>query len=170
MRKKRIIIVAISFLVGFLVTTGILIIFQDASADTTTMYGVCEKGSINVRHKPNGHSEICGKLEFGWSVDILGSRKVGKTTWYKVDGITEYGYGWVNGNYLLSSEPSRVMNMYGKIEANGRVATYFINGTRKGWIKPGQEVRIIIYSDEKCYTTKGWIKTKYLNIEVRTDY
>lgn len=154
-------IVIICFLIGFLLG---LLILNTSEAETVTMYGVCEKGSINVRLKPNGHSEVCGKLEFGWPVDILDSRQSGKVTWYKVDGITEYGYGWVNGNYLLSSEPTKPEEMHGTVTANGRVAVYSITGKRKGWVKPNESLRVIIYSEERCFTNKGWVKTQYLDI------
>lgn len=164
MSNRRAKIAVFFFILGMLL--GFLLL-SIAKADTITMYGVCEKGSINVRLKPNGHSEVCGKLEFGWSVDILDSKNVGKVTWYKVDGITEYGYGWINGNYLLSSEPTKPEEMYGTITANGRVAVYSITGERKGWVKPNESLRVIIYSDERCFTNKGWIKTKYLEVENR---
>ena len=162
MRNRRVKIAVFFFILGMLL--GFLLL-SIAKADTVTMYGVCERGSINVRSKPNGHSEVCGKLEFGWDVDIIGTKKAGNVTWYKVDGITEYGYGWINGNYLLSSEPTKPKETYGTVTANGRVAVYSITGKRKGWVKPNETLQIIIFSDERCFTDKGWVKTKYLTLK-----
>lgn len=160
--KGRIIANLIIGIITFALMT--VLILTHSEAETMQMYGICESGSINVRVKPNVHSDVCGKIEFGWEIDISESRKVGKTTWYKVDGFGEYGVGWINGNYLSESEPTKPEEQYGRINANGRVAIYNIIGKRKGWAKPKTVFRILIYSEERCLTEKGWIKTKYLDI------
>lgn len=159
---KRIVVNVIVCVI--LVSLFTFLIFSDSDAESVTMYGICETGSINVRVKPNVHSDVCGHIEFGWAVDISDSRKVRKTTWYKIDGFGEYGVGWINGRYLSETEPTKTENTYGKVKANGRVAVYSITGKRKGWIKPNKTFQILIYTEERCLTEKGWIKTKYLDI------
>lgn len=156
MKIKVLFIAMLLLLIGFFPV--------NAEETTTTMYVICKEQSVNVRAKPSSKSKIEGYLDFGWDVVVTDSQKDGTgTIWYKVEGTTELGYGWVCGMYLINSKPERVQDMTATVKANGRVATYKrVNGERKGWAKPGTKVDIKIYSTEWCLTNKGYIKTEYL--------
>ena len=159
--------ILIAFIFTIVIVAICMFIASNAKADeSVTMYAVTARDvSINVRRNPNTRSDIVGRLEFGWDVEVIESKKVNGVWWYKINGVSEYGYGWVIGYYLISSEPERVKNVIGKVNANGRVATYSkIEGSRKGWVKPKDKLDISVYSDEWCYTDKGWVKTQYLDI------
>ena len=135
-----------------------------ANAETYTMYAVCANGNVNVRAEPSYRARIEGHVEFGWDVEVIDEKKVNGVTWYKVNGITELGYGWIVETCLIDFEPEKV-DISATVNANGRVAVYKkINGARKTWAKNKSEVHIKIYSDQWCLTDKGWIKTEYLNI------
>ena len=134
--------------------------------ESITMYAICKDSSVNVRANPSSKAKIEGYLEFGWDVQVTDSKKDSSgTLWYRIEGTTELGYGWVCSMYLVPSKPERV-DMIATVDANGRVATYKrINGERKGWVSPGTEVNVTIYTADWCHTDKGWIRTEYLQID-----
>ena len=169
-RNKNSVLLAVIFTIT-IVAICVLIVTYSKADEPTTMYVVSAHNvSINVRHNPNTRSDIVGRLEFGWDVEVVESKKIKGVQWYKVNGISEYGYGWVIGYYLINSEPERVKDVKGMVNANGRVATYSkINSSRKSWAKPKETLDVSVYSDEWCYTNKGWIKTEYLAVDEKED-
>lgn len=144
----------------------ISLVISIARGEGTTMYAISRDSSVNVRLSPSTKSDIGGYLDFGWDVTVLDERKDSSgTLWYKVDGITEMGYGWVCANYLIPDKPTRTSDTY-TVSASGRVAVYNrVEGKRKAWVKPGQKLRVTIYSDSWCLTEKGYIRTEYLEKE-----
>ena len=139
------------------------LIAQCEEHEPITMYAVCNDSHINVRAKPSTKAEICGYLDFGWDVQVIDSVKDATgNVWYKVEGISEYGYGYVYGSYLIDYMPVVIDKEY-KVNANGRVALYNkINGKRSGWAKNGSVLHVKIWSDEWALTDNGWIRTMYL--------
>ena len=151
---------------AFMVAGALMVsplVAQCEEHEPITMYAVCNDSHINVRAKPSTKAEICGYLDFGWDVQVIDSAiDRSGNVWYKVDGISEYGYGYVYGAYLIDYKPELVDVEY-KVESNGRVALYGkINGKRTGWAKNGAVLHVKIWSDEWALTDRGWIRTKYL--------
>lgn len=134
-----------------------------AAEEAVTMYCVCQDSRVNVRAKPSTKASVEGYLEFGWDCRVTGSaRDSSGTVWYRVEGTTELGYGYVCASYLITSEPTRV-DRQAKISADGRVAVYNrVDGRRKAWAKVGEDVQVRVYSDTWCLTDRGWIRTEYL--------
>lgn len=147
----------------------ISLLFGIATAEEYTMYAICTDSFVNVREKPSTKSKVGGYLDFGWDATVIDqvTDKSG-TLWYKVKDITEQGYGWVCGYYMVSDKPERT-KVEATVKANGRVALYSrINGKRKSWLKPGQKLTVTIKSDEWCYISKGgYVQTEYLAFETQ---
>lgn len=128
------------------------------------MYVLCRPDdTVNIRHKPTTHSERCGWLMCGDRVDVSDSMtdRYG-VKWYRVEDVTEYGYGWVSGGYLADS-PVEIVEQEMVIISNGRTAIRKgINGSRAAWGKPGQVVQVLAMADDWTRITSGYIRTEYL--------
>jgi len=146
------------------VAAAVLVTTPASADDTITMYCICTDSRVNVREQPSTKAHIGGYLEFGWDVQVSGEVKdKSGTTWYRIDGMTEAGTGYVCSNYLITSKPEKV-NLEATVRASGRVATYKrVDGKRKGWAKAGSKLTISVYSDDWCLTNKGYIRTEYLH-------
>jgi hypothetical protein len=164
MKMKKAIVV-IAMLAMAIILAAVLAICTASAEDRVTMYVICTDSYVNVREAPSTKAHIGGRMDFGWEVTVTGTaRDRSGTDWYKVDGITEMGYGYICANYLVPSIPERV-DLDARVNASGRVAVYKrVNGDRKTWVKPGSELKIKIYSDPWCLTSKGWIRTEYLEV------
>lgn len=143
-----------------------LLLLLTSTAYADTMYVVCTDSYVNIRDEPSTKAMIGGRLDFGWDVEVSGSTTDSSgTLWYRVDGLTEMGTGWVCANYLIFSQPEKVSKT-AKVVSSGRVALYNrVEGKRKTWASKGSTLTVTIYSTEWCYTNKGWIRTKYLEFK-----
>ena len=147
-----------------LALAAVMLMIRVALADEpVTMWCISSDSYVNVREAPSTKSKVGGRLDFGDAVEVTGSERDGSgTLWYRVNGITEQGYGWVCSNYLIDSEPAKTAKK-ATVCASGRVAVYKrVNGARKTWAKAGSTVEVSIESTEWCLTDRGWIRTEYL--------
>jgi hypothetical protein len=91
------------------------------------------------------------------------SRK--KNGFIKVYGIGEFGEGWIHQGYVSWQEPVKV-NGYALVVSRGRLAARrCIDGKRRCWLKNTQKVKVYWITDSWCVTDKGFVKTKYLEME-----
>lgn len=142
----------------------LLIMAMPAYAAADTMYVMCSPaGRVNIRTRATTHSDISGHLYAGERVETIDSRKDGHgNTWYKIDGVTEYGWGWVSGEYLVSSPAVHVDAEY-IVRSNGRVAIRSTpGGSRKSWIRDGDTVHVIQIAGGWAQTQYGYISEEYL--------
>lgn len=149
--------------------TGILIgsvigLMATAEERLTEAWVLCQPDSwINIRARANSHSQNEGTL-------ISGDR-----IW--VDGLTENGYahcdnmtteageGWVHTGYIVFDEPKDIYRIC-KIRSNGRVACRrTIDGDRRCWVVNGSEVNIFQVAGDWAVTDKGFIQSKFINLE-----
>lgn len=146
-------------LLAILVITILMVIASSAAAETTVMYVCCSPdGSVNIRERPNIHSNISGRLYCGDSVEIVAY----KNGWCKAADVTEWGYGWIRADYLLP-DPLTVSDTWTTVEASGRVAIRCTpDGKRSSWAQPGDTVHVIMSSATWSLTDAGYIKTEYL--------
>lgn len=54
----------------------------EAAASQSTKYGMVTMDNVLLRKSPTG-TDYWGRLNTGWVVEVLGSQKVGETTWYR---------------------------------------------------------------------------------------
>ena len=129
-----------------------------------SMYVLCSPGgTVNVRSRPSARSERTGYLLFGDMVEIVETKTTKKGTWYKARDITEYGYGWISGLYLVDDLPKTVDKDM-TVTASGRVAIRDgVDGKRKAWIRPGDQVHVIAASAGWALTSKGFIAAEFLS-------
>ena len=141
-----------------------LLIMLPCFAASETMYVMCsEAGRVNIRTRATVHAEISGYMYAGDQVETIGSRRDGRgITWYHIDGVTEYGSGWVSGEYLVSSPIVLIDSEY-QVVSNGRVAVRSTpGGNRTGWIRDGDPVHVYQIAGGWARTNLGYISQEYL--------
>jgi len=137
-------------------------------ADEVEYFIICQPDSfVWVREYAKKASAKTGYLMLGDSVWSDGKRKNG---YVHVLGITEAGEGWVHSGFLIEDEPI-VEKTKACIMSKGRVACRrSIRGTRRKWLKNGDEVIVYAWGEEWSVTNKGFIKSKYLQmVEASTE-
>ena len=134
-----------------------------ALADEYRVFILCNpKTPVNVRRSPKKGDNISGRLEFGESVITDGMEKNG---FLHIIGITEDGEGWIFAGYTVEDQPVKLEGARASIAAPGRVMSYrWINGKQNGWLKMLEEVDVYAWSEEWAVTSKGYIRTKYLEV------
>lgn len=135
-----------------------------AGAEDRTMYILCDPKTENhvaIRRSPRKTAEETGRLECGDYVITDGKTKNG---YLHVLGVTEYGEGWVFKGYVVD-DPPVIERCNASITASGRVmARRYIGGKRAGWLKVCDEVKVYAMSEEWSVTSRGYIRTKYLEV------
>lgn len=164
--KRRAAIITTGLAVGVLLAA--LFGPSPAWAEGYPMYVICTPGKeVNVRARATIHSDRTGYLCFGDEVTVIRSKDTRTGTWYLIDGVTEYGQGWVSGLYLTDDKPTadgREM----VVASNGRVALRDgVDGKRTGWAKPGEVLQLICSSSGWAKTNRGYIRTDYLGEVIR---
>lgn len=153
MKKLLSIILCLTVIIG--VSTGL--------CDTYEVFVFCNpKTPVNVRRSPKKGAKETGRLDFGDSVMTDGKTRNG---FLHVLDITEDGEGWIFAGYVVNDEPEVLDNAWAYIGATGRVISYrWIDGMKNGWVRVCEQVRVYAISDEWAYTSKGYIRTKYLEV------
>lgn len=127
-------------------------------------YVICTKDDhVNVRPFPGRKHEPSGWLEPGDMVYMDGKTRNG---YCHVVGLSnEEGAGWVHKGYLVSYPPEFV-DRDATVTSKGRLAARkYVNGKRTRWLKPGSTVHIWYMSEEWCVTNRGYVQTKYLELD-----
>ena len=141
------------------VLMALMLLFGVACAEGYDLWALCEN-YVNIRAKPSSHSEAIGYLTCGDGIETDG--KV-KGRWIHCVNLScEVSDGWVFGEYLTDDQPTFIDADY-KIVSSGRVALRkSIDGKRKSWLKPDSTVHVLWMSDEWTLTTKGYIRTEFV--------
>lgn len=162
---KKILITLLEIALIVLVVYGAITALNSVgfAEDLWEVYVVCQPGDyVNVREKPSRKSEAVGYADAGDSVLIDGAEKNGYLRCYY---IGEMGIGWIHKGYVVYDKPERV-SITAKVNCKFRVrARQYISGKRRAWLKNQDEVNVYWLSDDWCVTNKGFVKTKYLEME-----
>lgn len=155
MHMKRMVALILLLAVIFGATTGV--------CDEYRVYVLCNpKTPVNVRSRPKKGTTIVGRLDFGDWVLTEGEERNG---FLRVYGIGEAGDGWLFAGYAVKDEPEKLERAWAYVAASGRVKSYrWIGGKQKKWMNVCDEVKVYAISDEWAYTSKGYIRTKYLEV------
>lgn len=138
----------------------ILAAFSAALADSWVFILCDPKTPVNVRRSPKMGTKITGQLDFGDNVETDGEERNGFLHVYAGDA----GEGWICSGYVVEDKPERV-KARACIAATGRVKSYSrIGGKKRNWLDVGDEVKVYALSDEWAFTSKGYIRTKYLEV------
>lgn len=132
---------------------------EEATADGWVM---CHPFSyVNARSTPSTRQKSEGMLKTGYRLNLDGKTKNGYA--HCVDMNLEITEGWVHLGYIVFDEPVWEEGKWYCVESNGRVATHkTMTSGVSGWLKPSTEIQVFWWSEEWCYTTRGYVQTKYL--------
>lgn len=135
-----------------------------AGAEESEKYILCDPKPTNrvaIRSKPKKGAEETGRLECGDRIITDGKIKNG---YLHILGVTEAGEGWVHKGYVVD-DPPVIEECYATVAATGRVRTYNrVCGKKSGWVNVCTDIRVYARSEEWAVTSKGYIKTKYLEV------
>lgn len=134
-----------------------------AVAEDRQVFIFCNpKTSVNIRKTPKKGGEVSGRLDFGDQVMTDGKKKNG---FLHIYGVTENGDGWIFAGYVIEDQPIRTERTWASIAASGRVMSYrWVSGMKNGWVQLCEDVKVYAWSDEWAVTSKGYIRTKYLEV------
>lgn len=121
---------------------------------------ICNPSScVCVRRSPKKGADVTGRLDCGDEIETDNRERNG---YIHVLGITEYGEGWVHSGYVVEDKPV-IERCMASVAAPGRVAARrFVNGKRLRWLNVCMDVRVYARSAEWTVTSKGFVKTMYL--------
>ena len=133
-----------------------------AVAGERWVFILCQPDSwVNAREKPQKSGDSIGRLECGQKILTDGRERNGYLHCIRLS--FEISEGWVSKGYIVSDEP-QARNQLATVRAGGRVACRRgVNGSRKGWVRPGAVVKITASSSEWAVTNKGFIRREYLD-------
>lgn len=141
----------------------LLSIFQIAEAEETRFI-LCNpkpENHVAIRRSPRKGSEETGRLDCGDPILTDGKTRNG---YLHILGMTEDGEGWVHTGYVVDDKPL-IERCNATIAASGRVMSYRrISGKRNGWLNVCMDVKVYARSDEWAVTSKGFVRTKYLEV------
>lgn len=129
-----------------------------------TMWVVCSPDDVLlVRNDPKKSAPAISELLPGSEVETSGTVRNGYAK--LTDMNSETGVGWVRNVYLVDEEP-KYIGKSATVVSRGRLAARrCIGGERVRWLKPGQIVTVWFRTSEWCVTDKGYVMTKYLQID-----
>lgn len=155
---------AIIAFVTMIQSLGIAEEWDEHEPEFEIAYVICTKDDhVNVRPFPNTKQEPSGYLEPGDIVYLDGRKRNG---YCHVVGLSnEDGEGWVHKGYLVSYPPELVDKDATVISKGRLAARKYVNGKRTRWLKPGSTVHIWYMSEEWCCTNRGYVQTKYLELD-----
>ena len=144
---------------AFITATNSIVLAEDL----TEAWVICQPDDyINVRMNPSKRSQPVGYAEAGDK--IMTDMKV-KNGFLRCYGIGEMGVGWIHKGYVIYDEPERIDRMACSI-SRGRVACRrWIKGNVRAWLKNCDDVLVYWWSFDWCVTNKGFVQTKYLEME-----
>lgn len=154
------------FIFNLIVLSIILLLCSLAPAHAgkraTDAWVICKPGDyIIAREWPNRKGDGLGQLDTGYPLHLDGKTKNGFA--HCIDTALEKNDCWVYSGYIVFSEPEWMNGEWYTIEAGGRVqARRYIDGPRLCWLKPGTELQVFWISEEWSVTTRGFIKTEFL--------
>ena len=129
---------------------------------------MCKPGSqVNVRRTPDKKGQEVGFLEAG---DWFLTDGTSSDGFIRVYGVGEYGEGWIFSGYVCTEEPKQVFEQYTCV-AHKRVAIRKWMGgpqvERSPWLANGSNVDVFFMADEWACTSRGYIKSEWLEADPR---
>ena len=130
--------------------------------DVFTAYVICQKDDyVNVRMYPRKKSEIVGRCDGGDEILTDGYVKNGFLRCYGFESVE----AWIFAGYVVYDKPEWVNRIGYSVSKATLNVRRFIDGKVIHKLKNLAEVVVYWLSDEWCVTSKGFVKTKYLEME-----
>ena len=161
MKRILITIAEIALIVLVILALSAILNSIKAEEDLTEAWVICTD-YVHVRMSPSRKSEAVGYVDAGDSV-LVGSKK--KNGFVRCYGIGEYGEGWIHSGYLVYEKPEKVNCKAVSVSRGKLRARRHIKGKRVGWIKHLETVTVYWWTDEWCVTDKGFVESRFLEME-----
>lgn len=150
-----------------IVTTVISYVVCMAEAQDLTCWILCKpKSIVHVRRDPMKASEEVGRLECGDEIRTDGKTRNG---WVHVNGIGEYGSGWVYCGFVSLEQPEKVDEQYVCVARKQVACRRWMDGPqiggRLGWLHNGSTVTVYYRTDEWSVTSRGYIRSEWLEVD-----
>ena len=165
MSKRNYVIVFSAILAVIVVLVGCAIGGAEENDGMVKCWILCQPGSqVNVRRTPSKNGMEVGFLEVGDWFWTDGSRKDG---WIRCYGIGEYGEGWIYSGYVATEEPVKIFEQYVCVAKNRVACRRWMGGpqTSRPWLKNGSNVDVFYMADEWAVTSRGYIKSEWLEVD-----
>ena len=143
-----------------IVFTGSLGIAEESY---TKAWVICQPGDyVNARSRPSSRSESVGWFDGGEEILLDGQEKNG---FLHCVGRFETCGAWIYGGYVVYEQPTRVYARASVVSKGKLQARKCVDGKRRCWLKTGDTVKVHWWTEEWCVTNKGFVMTKYLEME-----
>lgn len=146
----------------FLALTLALLMFYGIaySNDEYTVYAFCNpKDRVNARMSPSKKSQIVGTYDCGDAIytDGVTQKDSRGGTWLHVWCSFEVGEAWISKRYVSDTIVS-IGSCIATIVKNKTALRRAPGGQRIKWLKKGDELNVLCYSDDWVLTKQGYIK------------
>ena len=137
-----------------------------ADARQITCWALCKPGAqVMVRATPDKGGRVVGYLEAGDSFQTDAENKDG---WIRAYGVGDGG-GWVYCGYVVTDKPEPAYEQYVCVAKQRAACRKWCGGPqiegKTGWIYNGTNVQVFYKSAEWCVTSRGYIKTEWLEVD-----
>ena len=134
-----------------------------AEEEYTTAWVICQPGDyVNARSKPSNRSESVGWFDGGEEILLDGQEKNG---FLHCVGRFETCGAWIYSGYVVYEQPTRVYVRASVISKGKLKARKCVDGKRRCWLHNGDTVKVHWFTDTWCVTNKGFVMTKFLEME-----
>lgn len=142
----------------------IILMFSLTFANGETVWVMCQPDSyVNIRSKPSGRSRIEGYALCGYDLETDGKVKNG---FLHVYTSVEAGEGWVAKGYVVKDKPVEVNQLHYVCSGSRVAARKTIGGERMKWCYNGDTLMVYWANDEWAVTNRGFVKTKFVEVDV----
>ena len=121
---------------------------------------------VNVRRTPDRKGQEVGFLESG---DWFMTDGTSADGWIRCYGVGEYGEGWIYCGYVVTDRPEPAYEQYVCVAKQRAACRKWCGGPqiegKTGWIYNGTNVQVFYKSAEWCVTSRGYIKTEWLEVD-----
>ena len=140
-----------------------------ADSPDLTCWILCKpKGIVYVRRNPAKASEMVGRLECGDEIKTDGKTRNG---WIHVNGIGEFGSGWVYCGFVSLEQPEKIDEQYVCVAKKQVACRRWMDGPqisgKLGWLHNGSNVAVFYIADGWAVTSRGYIKAEFLEADPR---
>ena len=156
-------IVAFAVILALAVTAGVIIGSCCQGETLATVYAMCKPGSrVTIRRTPDGMET--GYLDCGDSFQTDGESSDG---WIRCYGAGENG--WVYSGYVSTEPVQKVGQRYVCVAKKQVACRRWMAGPqidgKAGWLKNGQNVDVFVMGDGWAVTSRGYIKSEWLEVD-----
>ena len=134
--------------------------------ELVTVWVMCKPGSIvNIRRTPSKNSMEVGRLD---PCDSFWTDGTSSNGYIRCYGVGDYGEGWVYCGYVSEVKPKEVFERYGCCAKTRVACRRWMNGPKVSgspWLVNGSTVQVFYMTDEWACTSRGYIKSEWLEVE-----